>query len=479
MTEETQIIPAGVLRRRFKNHHLSVSRLKLYENCPRAFELRYIREAPTEGSVATDFGTCLHNVLERLLKWVVTEEYSGRLPEDRIRDYYLEEWSRLGLVGSDVYQEGLSILRQYVRLHPTVNHLDILGVEVEFNLQIGEFVLNGRIDRVDRVDDETIAIVDYKSNRILFSKEEVETDLQMSAYGLAAGELYPWAKNVVFRFHMLRHQQEIETTRSVEDLSDARDYLISLGRLTETAETFPAKLNGYCGYCDHRKSCTAYQTAIEEGDPVVTVTPEAIEDVARAYNKLAIIEKLAKTKKYELGAILSERLAGKTEMTLAGTVFKMIQRTNETIVPTASTVERLVALGMPWQEVVAAICTADSKRLYAFFESPAFLRVEASKRLVTKAEIESDIVRIMGKPFLVTTVLKGNSKKLPEGSPEVERTPVPELSQEEVEKLTPKKTRALWECPCGFKGAGRAIPAHRAVCDKAPPPQAKPTKATT
>ncbi len=63
--DQPLIPPAGLVRRKFKNHHLSVSRLKLYENCPRAFELRYIREAPTEGSTATDFGTCLHNVLER------------------------------------------------------------------------------------------------------------------------------------------------------------------------------------------------------------------------------------------------------------------------------------------------------------------------------------------------------------------------------------------------------------------------------
>ncbi len=381
-------------------------------------------------------------------------------------------------MGSEVYQEGLTILRQYVRNHPTVSHLNILGIEVEFNINLGEFVLNGRIDRVDRVDDETVAIIDYKSNRILFTKEEVESDLQMSIYGLAAQALYPWAKRVVFRFHMLRHGQEIETTRTIEDLQDARDYVVSLGRLTETAETFPAKLNGYCGYCDHRKGCTAYQTAIEEGDPVVTVTPEAIEDVAMAYNRLAIIEKLAKTKKYELGALLAERLAGKHEMTLAGTVFKMIQRTNETIVPTASTVERLVALGMPWQEVVAAICTADSKKLYAFFDSPAFLRVEASKRLIAKAEIESDIVRIMGKPFLVTTVLKGNSKKLPEkellSGEELEAkiSALPPKKESEGEPKE-KKPRALWECPCGFKGAGRAIPLHRNVCDKAPP--AKPT----
>lgn len=36
---------------------------------------------------------------------------------------------------------------------------------------VGPFTVLGFIDRVDRVDDETVEVIDYKTNRLLFSRE--------------------------------------------------------------------------------------------------------------------------------------------------------------------------------------------------------------------------------------------------------------------------------------------------------------------
>ena len=106
----------------------------------------------------------------------------------------------------------------------------------------GCFVINGFIDRIDRVDTESVEVIDYKSNRMLFSREELANDLQVSVYALVAPLLYPWAKRVEFSFHMLRHGPFRQWThRTADQLASTREYLRAVGARTERGP-YPATL---------------------------------------------------------------------------------------------------------------------------------------------------------------------------------------------------------------------------------------------
>ena len=122
----------------FKNEHLSVSRLKLFEQCELAFFFKYVSKGDVEPrGVAADFGTCLHAALETLYTWVIREEYEGLFPIDRLVASYKEAWQASELVGVALFQEGLQILRSYAKQYPTVDHMTILDVEREFNIDVG------------------------------------------------------------------------------------------------------------------------------------------------------------------------------------------------------------------------------------------------------------------------------------------------------------------------------------------------------
>jgi RecB family exonuclease len=56
----------------------------------------------------------------------------------------------------------------------------------EFRLPLGSSSAIGCIDRVNRVNDETIEVVDYKTNRAIFTREEVDDSLQLSLYEVRA-----------------------------------------------------------------------------------------------------------------------------------------------------------------------------------------------------------------------------------------------------------------------------------------------------
>ena len=213
----------------FRNEHLSFSRLSRFEQCPLSYKLHYIEKRQAEPGLPLRFGKTIHSVLEKLLWESVCSGRTGILSEQRALDLYREAWAEEGLVGIDVFEEGLSILKNFIRDQGIVCPSDILGIEKEFSITVGPFEVVGFIDRVDRLDDDTIEIIDYKTNHQLFTRDEVEKSLQLSLYQAVAEKLWPWAKKVKLTFWMLRHGIRQETTRTEEQLADALAYIETLG----------------------------------------------------------------------------------------------------------------------------------------------------------------------------------------------------------------------------------------------------------
>lgn len=265
----------------FKNQHLSYSRLSRFETCPLSYRLHYIEKQQAEPGLPLRFGKCIHAVLERLIKETVDDERVGALSEERAIELYREAWGKERLTGLDVFAEGLAIIRRFITDSGVVDHRDVLAIEKEFRLPVGPFKVLGFIDRVDWIDDETVEVIDYKTNRQLFTRDEVDTSLQMSLYEIAARRLWPWVTKVKLTFWMLRHGVRQVTTRTEEQLADALAYVETLGRQTETATAYPARLNTNCSYCDHRKHCPAYADALKGKREFIVEDLADLEGVAR------------------------------------------------------------------------------------------------------------------------------------------------------------------------------------------------------
>jgi len=265
----------------FKNQHLSYSRLSRFETCPLSYRLHYIEKQQAEPGLPLRFGKTIHAVLEHLVQEVLDDERTGPLSEERAIELYREAWGAEQLTGMDVFAEGLAILRRFIAEQGIVDHRDVLAIEKEFWLPVGPFEVLGFIDRVDWIDDETVEVIDYKTNHQLFTRDEVDTSLQMSLYHVAAQRLWPWAKRVKLTFWMLRHGVRQETTRTEEQLADALLYVETLGRQTEVATEYPARLNANCSYCDHRKQCPTYAEALKGKREFLCEDLADLEAVAR------------------------------------------------------------------------------------------------------------------------------------------------------------------------------------------------------
>ena len=372
----------------FKNQHLSYSRLSRFETCPLSYRLHYIEKKQAEPGLPLRFGKTIHAVLERLIKEVVDDERTGPLSEERAIELYREAWGAERLTGMDVFAEGLAILRRFIAEQGVVDHRDVLAIEKEFRLPVGPFEVLGFIDRVDWIDDETVEVIDYKTNHQLFTREEVDTSLQMSLYEVAVRRLWPWAKKVKLTFWMLRHGVRQETTRTEEQLADALAYVETLGRQTETATAYPARLNTNCSYCDHRKQCPAYADALKGKREFIVEDLADLEGVAREREEVARLAKALYARKEELEDILKAQLKERDELVLGGVRYRMFATTSLDY-PLEPTLSLLAdATGLSRDEVLGKLGAIDKKALDALLKSLG-KKLDKPRVSLLKAELEA------------------------------------------------------------------------------------------
>ena len=372
----------------FKNQHLSYSRLSRFETCPLSYRLHYIEKQQAEPGLPLRFGKTIHAVLERLIKEVVDDERTGPLSEERAIELYREAWGAERLTGMDVFAEGLAILRRFIAEQGVVGHRDVLAIEKEFRLPVGPFEVLGFIDRVDWIDDETVEVIDYKTNHQLFTRDEVDTSLQMSLYEVAVRRLWPWAKKVKLTFWMLRHGVRQVTTRTEEQLADALAYVETLGRQTETATEYPARLNTNCSYCDHRKQCPAYAEALKGKREFIVEDLADLEGVAREREEVARLAKALYARKEELEDILKAQLKERDELVLGGVRYRMFATTSLDY-PLEPTLTLLAdATGLSRDEVLGKLGAIDKKALDALLKSLG-KKLDKPRVSLLKAELEA------------------------------------------------------------------------------------------
>jgi putative RecB family exonuclease len=382
----------------FKNTHLSYSRLIRFEQCPLSFKLHYIEKAEAEPSLPLVFGKTIHAVLERLLREVIHQELSGALSEDRALELYREAWTVSGLTGLDVFSEGFAMVREFVREQGVINHRDVLAIEEEFHLPVGPFDVLGFIDRVDWVDDETIEIIDYKTNHLLFTRDELDSSMQMSLYEVAVRSLWPWVKKVKLTFWMLRHGLRQTTTRTPEQLAAALAYVQGLGEQTEKATEYLPRINLNCCYCDHRKGCPAYAEALQGKRTVECDDLTNLEAVAKEREEVARLAKILCARKDELEDVLKTQLKEKPELVLAGTRYRMFTTTSPEY-PLEPTLAVLVKVtGSSREELLKELASVDKKALDALVKRLG-KQLDKSQLMLLKAELDARAEKRHGSRF--------------------------------------------------------------------------------
>ena len=384
----------------YTGDYFSVSRIKLFEQCNYAFRLRYIDKLPGSTSEPAEFGKLVHAALQGIFEWVTDEEFKGKIPEDIVLDKYRDAFQASSLADNGLYAEGIELLRTYFRCRPEANHRQVLAIEKKFTIRIdGQFDVLGYIDRVDRIDKDTVEIIDYKTNRMIFSRDELDSDLQMSVYGLAAFAMWPWVKHVKYRFDMIRHAMSLFTSRDDNDLDLSAAYIIALARRLAEQKDYPAQINPLCSWCDYRDDCAEYQKALKGHGLSHLVATDDIERICEERSSAAAVEKIAKGRKYEMDDLIKAHIGESKweEIVVDGTKFKL-QTNFFTTYPPQRTLEAISkATGLGVDKLADEILVVDSKRMDALVREQ---RLPKAKKQLLQAQLMSLADRNPKKPFV-------------------------------------------------------------------------------
>ena len=234
---------------------LSASAIDIYERCPLRFKLERDWRMPREIPAALHYGTAMHRALLAYydavrLKREISDEavidvFRTLLADAAIQDRYQH----------DLYQrQGVEQLTAFLECARRTPAPQVLETEASFTIEIGDATIRGRIDRMDRLPDDSVAIVDYKTGKPR-SQKDADESLQLSIYALAAQAKWNATVGRV-AFHNLEDNSRIDTVRNQFDLEEARAKVEDVTKAIGEGK-FPAKPGFQCGSCPYRNLCPA------------------------------------------------------------------------------------------------------------------------------------------------------------------------------------------------------------------------------
>lgn len=245
----------------------SFSQLAAFSNCPLQYKFAFVLKIPVPTDKASlIFGRVLHNVLNEFLEPLLDskkvfqdslfESKKVILDGQKLLDIYESRWQEDGYASKEerekYHQKGRDILKNFWRLWSDGEEPEVLFLEKNFTFKIGDGVIKGAIDRVDKLSDGTLEIIDYKTGN---PKEKLEyaDKRQLILYKIFLEE-FLGAKVSVLSYYYLEGGYKTSFAAKDKDIEKLRSEV-----LEEIAEikqgNFPPNPTELCKYCDFRDIC--------------------------------------------------------------------------------------------------------------------------------------------------------------------------------------------------------------------------------
>jgi putative RecB family exonuclease len=267
---------------------LSYTQISLYQNCPLCYKLQYIDGLEPKERGYFSFGTTMHDCAEHFFKVKVPPPPSL----EQMLEFYERHWLSEGYESAEEEAEykayGRELLAKFWEIHQADFRMPI-AVEHKFNIDIGSVKLTGRIDRVDKLESGGLAVIDYKTNKELFTQEYLAKDLQLTLYQLAVEQSWFLPVERLTLYHFRSNTPVSCPPREEAQLEEAKRLVLEVAEGIQ-AGNFPAKEGPYCP-CDFPEYCPYYKHkfAPERGESDVldeAAVPQSVERYVALQNEI-------------------------------------------------------------------------------------------------------------------------------------------------------------------------------------------------
>lgn len=366
---------------------LSYSKVSTFIQCPQKYKFSYVERRPRPGgNMFASIGTAAHAVAEDLINEHVDARKVGRLDRGRIPELLRKAWADNDLPGTEEdFSTALAWLNRWADLEGEIHFEQVVGTEIKFKIKLPcGTEITGIIDRVDR--DLTTGrheIIDYKTNRSLYSAIDLENSLQLSTYALAGRKLFDEG-DPLLTYTMFAHGVRQRTTRTAARIDATGHYLSAAASVMQAARKFPAQLSVLCGWCDYAGDCPAYQAGLtKEHDEIEG--PLTIDQAVHFRQRFHAIGRIADKRKKEAEKSIRAYLKEHGSFERHGEKFYFYNL--ESVDYDTGEVLRTLAgqTGMDPAEIAAAICTVKAKDVRNFVEG---LDIVRGRALALSTELE-------------------------------------------------------------------------------------------
>jgi RecB family exonuclease len=279
---------------------LSASAVQAYLECPARFQAEYIDRARMPSGTAAGLGTACHTATEA---WVMDghylKDYSTKQAKDVMTAIYDEAYWR-EFSDAERYDEGKGLVMDWLARQDWSDRT-VISTEEKLSFTIktssGQLIqFNYIMDRLDKRNDGTYEVVDYKSLMQPLQPEELKQKVQARIYALAIQLQHPEAERIWVTFDMLRY----DPVGVAFSRDENRATYVWLVKLVERILADPGTsetLGDGCRYCVRKNVCTALAAHINAGGPL------GISDIDEAAKKFYEIDHAIKALELQKGEL--------------------------------------------------------------------------------------------------------------------------------------------------------------------------------
>ncbi len=306
----------------------SYSSLQTFRQCPQKFKFQEIDKIKAPKSKEAVFGNKIHEALK-----FFHSKYPVSPTLDELLNYYKDIWDTTPFANQEediiYFSEGIRMLKNYYQyfLKEFKNNSIVLDTESRFEVFIEnpetkqKCIIAGKIDRISKLQDGTIEVIDYKTAKKLPSQSNADFDLQLSIYCLGTLLRWPYLakqgiENIRLAFYYLRHGEIIITKRTEKQLEEAKNEIWDMLAKIDKAKFKPIP-SALCDWCGYKEICPMWKNLYRKE---ISLNDEQIANIVNEFFALKETNSKSNERLNELKKIIEnylnkekiERVFGKT-----------------------------------------------------------------------------------------------------------------------------------------------------------------------